>query len=50
MLRETLTTVVDGLAIGCVAPVAGAPLAKSLVFGLAPTSPGAIAAAAVALA
>jgi len=50
MLRETLTTVTVGLAIGSLAAVAGAPLAKSLLFGLAPTSPGAIVAAAVALA
>jgi ABC-type antimicrobial peptide transport system permease subunit len=50
MLRETLTTVAVGLAIGGVAAVAGAPLAKSLSFGLAPNSPGTIVAAAVALA
>ena len=50
MLRETLTTVAVGLAIGGVAAVAGAPLAKSLLFGLAPNSPGTIVAAAVALA
>ena len=50
MLRETLTTVAVGLAIGVPAAVAVAPLAKSFLFGLAPTSSGAMAAAAVALA
>ncbi len=50
MLRETLTTVAVGLAIGGLAAVALAPLAKSFLFGLAPTSPGAVVAVAVALA
>jgi ABC-type antimicrobial peptide transport system permease subunit len=50
MLRETLTTVGIGTAIGGLAAVACAPLVKGLVFGVAPTSPGTIVAAAVALA
>ncbi len=50
MLRETLAIVVFGLAIGSLAAVALAPLANRLLFGVAPTSPAAIVAAAVALA
>jgi ABC-type antimicrobial peptide transport system permease subunit len=50
MLRETLATVAVGLAIGVPAAVSVAPLARSFLFGLAPTSPGTIVTAAVALA
>jgi predicted permease len=50
MLRETLTTVIVGIAIGGFAVVACRPLARGLVFGVAPTSAGAIFAAAAALA
>jgi predicted permease len=50
MLRETLTTVSIGMAIGGLAAVAGAPVVKGVLFGVAPTSPGTLVAAAVALA
>ena len=50
MLRETLPSVAVGFAIGGVAARIGAPLARGLVYGVAPGGFGSTAAAAAALA
>jgi predicted permease len=46
VLRQVIVLAAIGLAVGVPAAVAGAPLVGSLLYGVAPTSPGAIAAAA----
>jgi ABC-type antimicrobial peptide transport system permease subunit len=46
VLREVVLLAGAGIAVGVPAAIAGAPLVGSLLYGVAPVSPGAIAAAA----
>ncbi|HSK08426.1 MAG TPA: ADOP family duplicated permease, partial [Vicinamibacterales bacterium] len=49
VLRQVVVLAGIGLAVGVPAAIAGAPLVASLLYGVAPASPGAIAAAALVM-
>ena len=49
VLRQVVVLAGTGLVVGVPAAIAGAPLVRSLLYGVAPASPGAIAAAALVM-
>jgi predicted permease len=49
VMRQVVVLAVAGLTVGVPAAVAGAPLVRSLLYGVAPTSPAAITAAAAVM-